>query len=116
MRLVLSSNNEMGFCEFTNIPKSVNPIKDREKGKSLEKYLIHDTDQIWGCWDMDFKQNDVEELSHLATIIPYSETVLKGFSNKSRCMLKNKLGSWGVKGFMVSQMMKTYPKTISEVK
>ena len=116
MRLVLTSNNEMGFCEFTNIPKSVNPIKDREKGKSLEKYMIDDTDQVWGCWDMDFKQTDVEELSRLVEIIPFSYSLFKRFSNKTRCDLKNEFGDWGVRGMMVSQMMEDYPKTISEVK
>ena len=127
MRLVLTSNNEMGFCEFTNIPTSINPIKDRERGISLEKYYIGDKDHIWGCWDMDISSDEKEQqeqLFGLVRLISDSKSVFKRFSNEGRCRLKNELGTWGVKGIMVSEMIKDYPEeypdskitTISEVK
>ena len=119
MRLVLTTNNEIGFCEFTEISSSVNPIEDREKGLSLTKHLIGDKDKIWGCWDLDVssdREEIKEEIIRLCQMIPYSETIFNRFNNKIRCDLKNRVGTWGVKGVIVSEMMRDYPKIISEVK
>ena len=116
-RVVLTTNEKYQFCEFTDIPKSVNPIKGRP---DLKEYCIQDDDKIWGCWDIDInlKGNEgQEDFARLGSSILISEQIIKTFPNKIRCDLRRKHGVWGLKGLVISEkLMSVYPKLISEIK
>ena len=88
-RVVLTTNEKYQFCEFTDIPKSVNPIKGRP---DLKEYCIQDDDKIWGCWDIDInlKANEgQEDFARLGSSILISEQIIKTptTKNKNSCWL-----------------------------